>query len=932
MAATRAPENAPASGTVDYYLKAAEECLRLLQSTPAGLSAAEATDRLSRYGPNEVSVTRPPSALARIARQFNNVLLYVLLGSAAITALLGHWLDTIVIVAVVLINALVGYIQEGRAERALLAIRALLSPVARVLRDGRAQELPARALVPGDLVLLGSGDRVPADLRLIECHGLEADESVLTGESVPVAKAVAALTTAKAVAERSNLAHAGTMITRGTATGLVIATGRATELGRISSALQQIEPIRTPLLRMLNQFGQRMSLMIIAFATTVALFGGLFRGYPTSDMLIAAVGIAVAAIPEGLPPVVTITLALGVQLMARHGAIVRRLAAVETLGGVSVICADKTGTLTRNEMTVRTIEVAGGRIEVSGTGYQPEGLLSSTAGEPADPHGGPLQALLRAGLNCNDAQLLRVDDDWTVTGDPTEGALLVLAAKAGLDLEAEPDRQTRLDVIPFEPERRFMATLHAAAAAAAAAKTEPQARIVYAKGAPETLLAMCRSQLGEAGVEPLQPDDWTERASQLARTGQRVLALAGCELPPGTGELGELGDLDELGENMLGGLQLYGLVGVTDPPRDEARRSLEQCRSAGIRVKMITGDHLDTARAVGRELGLGASDRALSGEDLDALDDDAFAAAVVDVDVFARTSPEHKIRLVRALQAGGSIVAMTGDGVNDAPALKRADIGIAMGRKGTAAAREAAEMVLTDDNFTTIVKAVETGRTIDDNAKKSVAFLLPTSIAEALMIAAAIVLGYQLPITPVQVLWVNMVTAVTLGLALAFERAEPGVMQRPPRRADEALLSGVLLWRTCFVSVTILAAILLLHLLEREDGGDIAYARTAAVNALVWFEAMYLLATRQNTRSAFSAEGLLGNRVAAASIGGVLCLQLLFTYAPPFQLLFESTPLRPDSWVLIGAAGVVFLLVVEGEKWLQQRFLRRRRQRLSDAG
>lgn len=912
MAAIDSPADAPEAGSEDYYRREADDCLQRLASSRDGLSAAEAATRLARFGANEVAVTRPPSALARIGRQFNNVLLFVLLGSAAITALLGHWLDTSVIVAVVLINALVGYIQEGRAERALLAIRALLSPVARVLRDGQAQELPARVLVPGDLVLLGSGDRVPADLRLIDCHGLEADESVLTGESVPVAKSVAALPDAVGVADRGNLAHAGTMITRGTATGLVITTGRNTELGRISSELQEIEPIRTPLLRMLNRFGQRMSLLIVAFASAVALFGGLFRGYPTSDMLIAAVGIAVAAIPEGLPPVVTITLALGVQLMARQGAIVRRLAAVETLGGVSVICADKTGTLTRNEMTVRAIEVAGGRIEVSGTGYRPEGTLQAAAGGAADPRGGPLHALLRAGLNCNDAQLLRVDDEWTVTGDPTEGALLVLAAKAGLDLAAEPDHQTRLDVIPFEPERRFMATLNAATATTA---TAGSGRVVYAKGAPETLLQMCRQQLGEAGVEPLDHDDWTARASQLARSGQRVLALAGCELPPGS---------NELNEQMLGELQLFGLVGVTDPPREEARRSLEQCRSAGIRVKMITGDHLDTARAVGRELGLGAGDRALSGADLDALDDAAFAAAVAEVDVFARTSPEHKLRLVRALQAGGSIVAMTGDGVNDAPALKRADIGIAMGRKGTAAAREAAEMVLTDDNFATIVEAVETGRTIDDNVKKSVAFLLPTSLAEALMIAAAILLGYQLPITPIQVLWVNMVTAVTLGLALAFERAEPGVMQRSPRRAGEALLSGVLLWRTCYVSATILAAILLLHLLARGNGSDIAYARTTAVNALVWFEAMYLLATRQNTRSAFSGQGLLGNPIAAASIAGVLGLQLLFTYAPPFQLLFGSTPLNAHSWLLIGASGVVFLLVVEGEKWLHQRFLRRR--------
>ncbi len=899
------PNEAP---TLAWHALSATACLDAMDTDSRGVTESEARVRLAQHGPNEVQLREPPGALSRFARQFNNPLLFVLLGAAAITASLQHWTDTAVILGVVVINALVGFIQEGRAEKALLSIQRLLDPVCQVVRAGAATEIPARFLVPGDIVLLNSGDRVPADLRLLECHNLEVEESILTGESVPVIKNPAALSAQTELADRRNMAHAGTLVTRGVGQGVACATGTRTALGRISETLRHIEPIRTPLLLKFARLGRQLSYLIIVLAAAIAAFGIGLRGLAVDEMLIAAVGIAVAAIPEGLPPVVTITLAIGVQFMARRHAIVRRLAAVETLGEVTVICSDKTGTLTRNEMTVQTIELPTGRATVTGVGYAPEGEIllddSRSAELPAN-----LITLLRAGLNCNDARLVRQAEDWHITGDPTEGALLTLAAKAGMHPHAPPDRMPRLDVIPFQSEERFMASLHAFQPEAPGG---PERSVVFAKGAPETLLAMCSAVLDAEQQLALDRERWLRTASHLAAKGQRVLALATCELDAGTNHF-DRPDID-------GRLLLLGMVGVTDPAREEARSALDHCRSAGIRVKMITGDHIDTALAIGGELGLGADRRAVSGSELDGLDDADFARIAGDVDIFARTTPEHKLRLVTALQNQGEIVAMTGDGVNDAPALKRADIGVAMGRKGTEAAREAAQMVIADDNFATIVNAVKTGRTIDDNIKKSIVFLLPTSIAEALMIALAIVLGYQLPITPLQILWVNMITAVTLGLALAFERPHGGVMQRPPRPVNQPMLSRFVLWRCSFVSLLILIGVLVLHGMERNSGASLDYARTTAVSALVWFEAVYLISSRRLARSSLNLSGIFGNRIALLSIAAVAVLQMLFTYTSPFQLLFESKPLSLESWTAIGLAGIVLFLLVELEKLIRVRY------------
>jgi len=739
-----------------WHAETVERVLAELGARPGGLTTGEARERLARYGPNRL---RPPARrgpLARFLAQFHNILIYVLLGAAVMTALLGHGVDTAVILGVVVINAVIGFIQEGKAESALEAIRDMLPLQATVLRDGHRLELPAAELVPGDVVFLQSGDKVPADLRLLAVKSLQIQEAALTGESLPVEKHQRPAPENAALGDRHSMAFSGTLVTYGQGRGLVVATGDATEIGRISGLLATVAPLTTPLLRQLAGFGRTLTILILALAGLTFLFGTLVRDYAASEMFLAAVGLAVAAIPEGLPAIMTIALAIGVQRMAALHAIVRRLPAVETLGSVTVICSDKTGTLTRNEMTVQSVATSRDLYEVTGAGYAPRGAFLLD-GEEVDLPGRPLlREMARCALRCCDAELRQVEGDWVVDGDPTEGALVTLAMKAGLDPAFESRACPRTDVIPFESEHRFMATLHHDHAGGA---------WICIKGAPERILQMCRRQRSDAGDEPLDGGYWQRRIEEIAARGERLLALALRATGPDHGEL-RFADVEE-------GLTLLGLFGLADPPREEAIAAVERCRAAGIRVKMITGDHVGTARAVGARLGL-ATTAALTGSELDRLSDRELVAQAAAVDVFARTSPEHKLRLVEALQSTGEVVAMTGDGVNDAPALKRADVGIAMGRKGTEAAKEAAEMVLADDNFATIANAVEEGRTVYDNLKKSIAFILPTNGGEALLLITAIAFGTLLPITPVQILWVNMVTTVTLALALAFEPAEPG--------------------------------------------------------------------------------------------------------------------------------------------------------------
>jgi magnesium-transporting ATPase (P-type) len=873
----------------------------LVGSQPDGLDEGEAARRLVEFGPNRLSPPPRRGPLARFLLQFHNVLIYVLLVAGVITALLGEWVESGVIFGVVLINAIIGFVQEGKAERALEAIRDMLSLEARVLRGGERRTLPAEQVVPGEVILLQSGDKVPADARVFEAKNLRVQEAALTGESVPVEKFVAPVAANAALGDRASMVFAGTLVVYGQARAAVTATGDATEVGRIGTMLAEVQSLEVPLLRQMTAFGRWLTLAILGLAAFTFVFGLLVRDYAPSEMFMAAVGLAVAAIPEGLPAVLTITLALGVQTMARRNAIIRRLPAVETLGAITVICTDKTGTLTRNEMTTQRVLTATQAFATHGTGYGPRGGFTVADRPLLAEEQSHLEDVLRPALLCNDARLREAEGEWRVDGDPTEGALITAALWAGLDPDAQQRAWPRIDAIPFESEHRFMATLHANAGR----------KWILLKGAPETVLERCSYERVEGIDRPLELGAWQERVEALAAEGHRVLAVAEIAAPAEQLYL----EFD----HVRSGMTLLGLCGLIDPPREEAIASIAQCQSAGIRVKMITGDHVVTARAIAQRLGLDNPRQALSGPDLDAIPDDALRSLVMDRDVFARASPEHKLRLVEALQANGQVTAMTGDGVNDAPALKRADIGIAMGKKGTEAAKEAAEMVLADDNFATISGAVEEGRKVYDNLKKAILFILPTNAAEGSIIVAAVLLGYVLPITAVQILWINMVTAVTLGLALAFEPAEQDVMARPPRPPQEPILSGFLIWRIAFVAILLVSGTFGLFAWSLATAADLEVARTIAVNVLVVFEVVYLLNCRLIMAPSATREGLLGSRAVPVAIVLVLALQLLYTSAPPLQALFDSAALGWHEWLLMALAGLLVFAMVELEKAWQRR-------------
>jgi magnesium-transporting ATPase (P-type) len=704
------------------------------------------------------------------------------------------------------------------------------------------------------------------------------------------------------------MAYSGTLVTHGQGAGVVVATGAQTELGHISTLVADVESVTTPLLRQMAQFGRWLTAAILVIAVATFVFGVWVRDYITAEMFLASVSLAVAAIPEGLPAIMTITLAIGVQRMARRNAIIRRLPAVETLGAVTVICSDKTGTLTCNEMTVRTIATAANLFELSGTGYDPHGALS-LANRDVQPEERPLLLeVLRAAVLCNDASLEQNNSEWLVHGDPMEGALLVSGLKAGLDIEVEGKHYPRTDLIPFESEHRFMATLH---------HSHTGDAFIFLKGAPERVLEMCAHQRTVDGDQPLDTNYWLTRIEEMAQQGQRVLAIA---VKPVSYEQMELKFSDV--EN---GLTILGMFGLIDPPRKEAIEAVQTCGMAGIRVKMITGDHGATARAIARQLKLINTDDVITGQELEGMSEDELRLRVQDVDVYARVNPEHKLLLVRLLQEQGLIVAMTGDGVNDAPALKRADVGTAMGQNGTEASKEAAEMVLADDNFASITHAVEEGRTVYDNLKKAILFILPTNGGEALIILAAILFGFhQLPLTPVQILWVNMITAVTLALSLAFEPPEQKVMRRPPRDAHEPMLTPHLIWRVAFVSIILMSGTFGLFLWEMERGVSIEHARTVAVNTLVMFEIFYLFNSRYITASVFNRAGLTGNRYVLIAIGILIIFQLGFTYLAPMQSLFGTTAIDFSIWVRILLVSSSVLFLVELEKYFVRRMDRNR--------
>ncbi len=883
------------------HARKVHEVLAALTVERGGLRAEEAAIRLQSYGPNRLPQARRRNPVIRFLAHFHNLLIYVLLGAAVITAGLGHFTDTAVILAVVVVNAIIGFVQEGRAEQAITAIRQMLSPRAAVLRDGRRVSVDSAEVVPGDIVLLEAGDKVAADLRLMEAAGLRVEEAILTGESVPVEKFVQPVAPRTPLGDRSCMAFSGTLIAGGAGRGVVVSTGANTEIGKISGMLAQVETLDTPLIRQMDRFARWLTFVILLIAGVLLVYGYFVGHLPFDELFMAVVGLSVAAIPEGLPAVLTITLAVGVQAMARRNAIVRRLPAIETLGSVSVICTDKTGTLTRNEMMAASIATADHICEVSGSGYAPEGniRLSDVDVDPSQHR--LLLELARAAALCNDAALHDHPGGWQIEGDPMEGALHALAGKIMRDGPHPFVSWTRTDTIPFDANARYMATLHHDHASNAE---------IHAKGAPERILAMCASQrTSDGGEEPLDADYWNARVEAIAAQGQRVLALAMRPVPQDCFVLNTT--------EVEGKLVLLGLVGLIDPPRGEAIDAVAECHGAGIRVKMITGDHAGTAAAIARQLGLRNPDGVLTGADIERMGDAELAAVVEETDVFARTSPGLKLRLVTAMQSSGLTVAMTGDGVNDAPALKRADVGVAMGRKGSEAAKEASEIVLGDDNFASITAAVREGRTVYDNIKKVISWTLPTSAGEAVTIVVALFLGLALPITAVQILWVNLVTVATLGIALAFEPTEHGTMRRPPRSRNEPLLDGVLIWHIALVSVLFLAAVFGIFAYATERGYPVELARTMAVNMLVVLEIFHLFFIRNIYGTSLTWNMVRGTRVVWASVIAVTAAQFAVTYLPPLQQVFQTQPVALLDGLLLVGIGVAFFAIIEAEKQLR---------------
>lgn len=866
-----------------------------------GLSENEAEQRLAQYGQNRLTPPRGKSPFKLFLSQFHQPLVYILLLSGSITASLQEWVDSSVIFGVVLVNAFIGFIQEANALRAIDALSRVLNINCTVLRDEQRRIIPANELVPGDIVILQSGDKIPADLRLLHCRELQIDESALTGESVPIEKHSPTLNANTLLADRINMAYSSTLATFGSGLGVVVETGDRTEIGLINRMIANATDLDTPLTQKMSQFSHLLLWLIVDFAVlTFAV--GVWRGESMLNMFMASVALAVGAIPEGLPAAMTITLAIGVSRMAKRNAIIRKLPAVETLGGTTVICSDKTGTLTQNQMTVQAVYAGGEYFTVSGSGYTPEGEFHLN-GKTIDVNAHPtLLENLKSGLLCNDARLIVETEQWRIEGDPTEGALLVAAHKAGLHHADVSDDHPRLDAIPFESQHQFMATLHH--------NLTLNQRHIYLKGSLERLLDRCDSAFNsQMQAVPINKQCLHEQVTDMAKQGLRVLAFARCNHCNNEVEHREV----------RSGLTFLGLQAMMDPPRPEAATSIAACYRAGIQVKMITGDHPVTARAIAKQLGMNNTDRVVNGAELQTLKANEYNKLVSECAVFARIAPEQKLQLVEALQANGHVVAMTGDGVNDAPALRQADIGIAMGLSGTEVAKEAAAMILTDDHFATIEAAVEEGRGVFDNLVKFIAWTLPTNLGEGLVIMAAVLANVALPITPVQILWINMTTAVLLGLMLAFEPKEPGLMNRQPRNPNQPILTKHLVFRVCLVGLLLLASAFGLFEWELTQGESLAKARTVAVNVFVCCELFYLFNCRSLSYSMFKV-GLFSNLWVIFGVFSMVLLQALFTYWSPMHTLFGSEAIGIDEWLLIFAAGLIVYCTVGFEKLLLRKF------------
>ncbi|WP_142828676.1 cation-transporting P-type ATPase [Planococcus soli] len=880
--------------TENWYGIGVADLLKIFKTdSDTGLSEEEAANRQAEFGPNELPEPKKDPALIKFFKHFNDVLIYVLLGAAVITFFLGHYVDTAVILMVVVINAIIGYIQQSKAEKALDSIRKMLSLKATTLRNSVRREVPSAELVPEDIAVLTAGDRIPADIRILEADNLNVEESSLTGESTAVEKNSAVLPDDTGLGDRLNMLFAGTTVSSGSGTGIVVAIGANTELGKISSSMEEVDQLQTPLLKQTAAFGKVISLIIVISAAVMFGIGYVFHDYETADLLLAIIGLTVAAIPEGLPVVLSIILALGVQRMAGKNAIVRNLPSVETLGAVTVICSDKTGTLTKNEMTVTSVMLKDKEFSVTGTGYSPTGtILHDKKSAILEDHPDLLE-FLTAVKTVNEAHL-RCDEEgqWVISGDATEGCLITLAEKA----EDAVERLPILSKIPFDSSYKYMAAL----------VENGGSKWIYVKGAPERLLKMAdlESSSGE-GTE------WHEKMYQHANKGERLMGAAVKGVS--TSKL----SIDQ--EDMESGFNLIGLAGIIDPPREEVIEAIQQCKKAGIIVKMITGDHKDTAVAIGAQMGIGDGKRVLEGRELDRMDDQQLTHAALNYDVFARTSPNNKLQLVKALQAEHHVCAMTGDGVNDAPALKRADIGVAMGIKGTEVSKEAAGMVLVDDNFSTIVNAVKEGRRVYDNLKKTILFILPTNVSEGALIFVSILFGTALPLTAVQILWVNMISAVTISLAIAFEKLEPGAMERPPRKPDAKLLSPYYIFRVAFVSLIICGGILLMNMLLADQQVDPAIINTMTLQALVMSQLMYLFNCRSETEFALSRD-FFSNKIAFLVSGILVAVQLAVTYVPFMNILLGTVPLEVQFWTWPIVIGISVFIIVELEKWIVRQY------------
>jgi magnesium-transporting ATPase (P-type) len=840
----------------------------------------------------------------RFLAHFNDVLIYILLAAAVVTGAMGHWVDTLVILGVAVINAMIGFLQENSAEKSLKSIQNMLSSQAVVIRDGQIQTINADQLVPGDIVQLRPGDKIPADLRIVSAHNLQVEEAILTGESTVVTKTARTIDDEVMIGDRHNLLFSGTMISGGTATGVVYATGKDTELGHINQMMSSIEPQRTPLLQQIDKLGKGIFALILLMMAFLFVFAFILRDMPLGELLLSLISLAVASVPEGLPAIISIILSLGVQSMARNHAIIRKLPTVETLGSMTVICSDKTGTLTMNEMTVKAVILADRAYNVEGESYQPRGrIVDATTQQQIDVINTPvLNTFITAVDLCNDSQLIQDDKGhWGITGGPTSGALKVLAAKCTLNT----GKIESLDKIPFDSKHKYMSTLQRIDG-----KTQ-----LFVTGAPDVLFSLATFELTENGVQPFRREYWEEEMARYARQGLRMVAAAFRDEPEINGDLSH--------DDLQQGLVFAGIAGMMDPPRPEAIDAIAQCQQAGIRVKMITGDHQETAMAIGKMLGIGNSGDSITGNELEHMDDAELAVAASQYDIFARTSPEHKLRLVKALQENGEVVGMTGDGVNDAPALKQADVGIAMGIKGTEVTKEAADMVLTDDNFATIASAVKEGRRVYDNLKKTILFILPTNLAQGLLIILAILAGAVIPLTPVQILWMNMATSTTLSFGLAFEPAEKGMMRRRPREPGQHVLDLHAVWRIAFVGILIACSAFILEAWMQPLGYSSDLIRTVLLQTLVTAQWVYMFNCRVMDRFPLSREVFVNKGLWIVS-GVLLVLQLALIYLPVMNHLFGTVPLPLKFWGITLLVGAMIFVIVEIEKWLVNRFIRKK--------